>query len=190
MVLSKTRPNMVNYHKFAPVPLVHHFSPLKRPFGGIPAYPYVQTQPDVSWTLQTRNSWHDAGAVWLKLPQLAITAPAVLVVGRMSCFDGCFGWLSGRHVAFMYKWLPYQFHIFHVWPHQQCETREIRPRPATKMSFCSHQKWLELEILVSGAKKSQAKLADEPQLILPTSKEACRLKVFFFCIVLGVHPIC
>ena len=83
MVLSKTRLNMVNYHQFAPVPPVHHFSPLKRP-------------------------WHDAGAVWLKLPQLAITAPAVLVVGRMSCFDGCFGWLSGRHVAFMYKWLPYQ----------------------------------------------------------------------------------
>ena len=40
----------------------------------------------------------------------------------------------------------------------------------------------QLEILVSGAKKSQAKIADEPQLLLPTSKEARQLEgILLYC---------
>jgi hypothetical protein len=164
------------------------FPPLKRPFGGIPAYLYFQTQPDVSWTPQTRNSWHDAGAVLLKLPQLAITAAAVLVVGRMSCFDGCFGWLSGRHVAFMYKWLPYHFHVLP--PHQQCETREILPRPATKMSFCSHlvahPTWRFWSQVPRKAKRS---LLMSRSWFCPQAKRLAGLKgILLYCPYLGCIP--
>ena len=53
-------------------------SPLKRPFGDIPYFQHT-TRCSLDSTDSTRNIWHDAGTVWLKLPQLAITAPAVLV---------------------------------------------------------------------------------------------------------------
>ena len=159
MVLSKTRLNMVNYHQFAPVPLVHHLSPLKRPFGRWRSLAQAASAsnncPSCFGCRQNELLW------WL-----------LRLVVRQAC---------GFHVQVAS--IPgYNFHVLP--PHQQCETREIRPRRATKMSFCSHLVAPNWRFWSQVPRKAKRSLLMSRSWFCPQAKRLAGLKGILNCIVL------
>lgn len=83
----------------------------------------------------------------------------------------------------------YNFHVLP--PHQQCETREIRPRRATKMSFCSHLVAPNWRFWSQVPRKAKRSLLMSRSWFCPQAKRLAGWRGFWIVLsLLGVHPIC